>query len=142
LIFKQPAHKRLRAWRDFRQQLEVVPDPFSAVADFYSHVHCAKISSDPYDQATWPSPWELIEENEYCPINKLLGVAYSLQLTDRFKNWNPKIAIAVDNDNKCVYYLLYYRDKVYGYEDDAWIPAEILPKTLTIKKIYHLDSRH
>lgn len=139
MIFRQPSHKRLTAWIDFRKQLETAHDPLSAVAELYSQTPKVKRSSDPYDRTTWPTPWELIEENDYCPINKILGVAYSLGLTDRFSNWQPIITIAVDNSNKCVYYLLYHDDKVYGFEDDAWIPVKNLPKSLITKKIYKLD---
>ena len=142
MIFKHTSFKRLKAWRDFRQQLETVSNPLEVVAEVYSTAPRVKIYSDPYDQATWPTPWELIEENQYCPINQLLGVAYTLGLTERFKDWKPTITIAVDNDNKCVYYLLYYNDKVYGYEDDRWIPAKMLPKSLIVKKIYQLDHLH
>ena len=142
MIFKKPPQERLKAWHNFRQELETVPDPLGAVASLYSQAPRVRIYSDPYDRNTWPTPWQLIEENEYCPINRLLGIAYSLQLTDRFKDWQPKITIEVDNSNKCVYYLLYYRDKVYGYEDDLWIPAKSLPKSLTVNKVYELESLH
>lgn len=141
-IFHQPSYKRLKAWHDFRQQLETEEDPFNLVAKVYAEVPRVKVYSDPYDQATWPTPWELIEENEYCPLNQVLGVAYSLGLTERFKDWCPKITIAVDNDNKCVYYLLYHDDKVYGYEDNKWIHVKTLPKTLITKKIYSLGCLH
>jgi hypothetical protein len=140
LIFRQPSYKRLKAWAEFRNYLETASDPHEAVAQLYSQTPRVKVYSDPYDQTTWPSPWELIEENEYCPINQLLGVAYSLGLTERFKDWQPKITIELDKKDKCVYYLLYHDDKVYGFEDDRWIPAKNLPKSLTTKKIYTLDS--
>lgn len=142
MIFNKPSKQRLRAWHDFRQQLETSSDPLNDVANLYSHAPAVKIYSDPYDQATWPTPWELLEENEYCPFNQTLAVAYSLKLTNRFKEWRPKIAITVDNEDKCVYYLLYHRDKVYGYKKHAWIPVEMLPTSLTAKKIYYLDSLH
>jgi hypothetical protein len=141
-IFQKPPTKRLQAWHDFRQQLETVEDPLSTVAKIYAGAPRVKVYSDPYDQSTWPTPWELIEENEYCPLNQVLGVAYTLGLTDRFKYWKPKIAIEVDNSNKCVYYLLYHDDKVYGYEDNQWIPIKSLPKTLIAKKIYCIDGLH
>ena len=142
MIFKKPSKQRLRAWYDFRQQLETSCNPLDDVATLYSHAPAVKIYSDPYDQTTWPTPWELLEENEYCPFNQTLAVAYSLKLTSRFKDWQPKIAITIDNDNKCVYYLLYHLDKVYGFEKDKWISIKTLPVSLTVKKIYYLDSLH
>ena len=142
MIFKYPLEKRLIAWREFRQQLETSSNPLDDVAKFYSYSPRTRVYSDPYDQSTWPTPWELLEENEYCPINQLLGVAYSLQLTERFQDWIPTIAIAVDSISKSVYYILYCNNKVYGYEENQWIQVELLPKSLNIKKIYSLESRH
>ena len=142
MIFDSLPTKRLKQWVEFRNQLEVSADPLSDVARLYSEAPKVKVYSDPYDKSTWPTPWELIEENEYCPFNQVLGVAYSLGLTERFKDWQPKIAIAVDTSNMCVYYLLYYNDMVYGFEDDVWTSVKNLPKSLSIKRIYNLDSLH
>ena len=141
-LFNLPIDKRMVAWKDFRQQLETVPEPLVSVAELYSRAPRTKIYSDPYDRTTWPTAWELIEENIYCPLNQLLGVAFTLRLTNRFQEWTPTIAITVDKITKSVYYILYCNDMVYGYEEDAWIEVARLPKSLSIMKIYNLDSNH
>ena len=128
-------------WYDLRQQLEVSKTPFELVAEFFERRPKVKVYTDPYDQATWPTPWELIDEDEYCPFNIILGICYTIQLTERFKNCQPKINVSIDSVNKTVYYLLFVEDKVYGY-DDVWIDAKDLPKSLKTQKIYPMKQLH
>ncbi len=128
-------------WYELRQRLEWDPNPLETVADFFEKLPKVKIYTDPYDSETWPTPWELIEENEYCPFNLILGICYTIQLTDRFKSCQPKINVAIDNFNKTVYYLLIIKDKVYGY-DSKWIELKDLPNSLKTQKIYRMKELH
>ena len=131
------SQQNLSAWYKLRQHLETATDPLGDVAHFFSKLPRVKRYTDPYDNTTWPTPWELITENEYCDFNRILGMCYSLQLTDSFKNCYPKINVVIDTINKTVYYLLLVEDKVYGYDDD-WIEA----KTLYTKHREFLRKRH
>jgi hypothetical protein len=133
---------RLSAWYNLRQQLETSNDPFLDVTRFFLKLPRVKIYTDPYDSSTWPTPWELISENEYCEFNIILGICYTLQLTERFNNIKPKINVAVDAVNKTVYYLLVIDDKVYGYLDEEWTSVDQLPKTLKSQKIYNMKPLH
>lgn len=138
-MFKIPEHctqKRLAAWRELRQHLETSATPFDDAANFFNQFPKIKIYTDPYDQSTWPTAWELIEENQYCPFNTLLGICYTLQLCERFSEISPQIVISIDNETKTVYYFLIINDLVYGYEDGAWIDADRLPNSLKNIKIY------
>lgn len=128
-------------WYELRQRLEWDPNPLDTVANFFESLPKVKIYTDPYDPDTWPTPWELIDENEYCPFNIILGICYTIQLTERFKSCHPKINVVIDNINKTVYYLLIVEDKVYGY-DSKWIELKNLPKSLKIQKIYRMKELH
>jgi len=75
---------RLSQWAEFRDNLEDYVDPIQATIDQYSKAPEVSIHTDPYDQTSWPTPWELIKENHYCAFCKLLGIAFTLQLTDSF----------------------------------------------------------
>jgi hypothetical protein len=130
--------KRLAAWQQLRQHLENSATPFDDVVEFFNNFPQVKVYTDPYDQSTWPTAWELIEENEYCPFNMLLAVCYTLQLCTRFENSKPKISISVDKLSKSVYYMLLIDKLVYGYEDGVWIPIEHLPNSLKNIKIYSM----
>jgi hypothetical protein len=132
----------LNDWYEFRQQLEKSSDPYDDVHQYFQKVPHVKVYTDPYDQTTWPTAWELITENEYCQFNIVLAVCYTLQLIDKFKDTPATVKISIDNSNKVVYYLLFIDDKVYGYDPDGWIPAVDLPKTLSNIKIYMMPPLH
>jgi hypothetical protein len=129
-------------WYKFRQDLELVPNPLEETGKFFLSKPRVKFYTDPYDQSTWPRPWELITENEYCPFNLILGICYTLQLTERFNDITPTIAIAVDINSKEAYYLLIIEDQVFGYLDEEWTSTKNLPNTLKIKKKFKMESLH
>jgi hypothetical protein len=141
LVTNRLQQTRQLAWYQLRQTLETSEDPFSDVAKFFLRLPRVKFYTDPYDSATWPTPWELIDENEYCEFNLILGMCYTMQLTERFKDTCPTINLAIDNVNKTVYYLLCIEEKVYGY-DDSWISVSELPKSLKMQKIYAMKPLH
>lgn len=132
----------IKNWYNLRQRLETDETPFLTVVKYFLKFPKVKIYTDPYDQSTWPTPWELIAENQYCRINFLLAVAYSLQLTERFSNISPEIAIAIDSYSKTVYYLLIINDQVLGYADCIWCTVNDLPKSLIIQKKIQLGKLH
>ena len=35
------------------------------------------------DQATWPDPWQLLEDNIFCSLARGLGMLYTISLLDR-----------------------------------------------------------
>ena len=133
---------RQLAWYQLRQNLETSEDPFFDVAKFFLQLPRVKFYTDPYDSSTWPTPWELIDENEYCEFNLILGMCYTMQLTERFKDAHPTINVATDTINKTVYYLLKIKDKVYGYADEEWIDITDLPISLKIQKMYAMKPLH
>jgi hypothetical protein len=141
LVTDRLQQTRQKAWYQLRQTLETSEDPFSDVAKFFLRLPRVKFYTDPYDSSTWPTPWELIDENEYCEFNLILGMCYTIQLTERFKDTRPTINLAIDIDSRTVYYLLCIDERVYGY-DDSWIRVSELPKSLKMQKIYPMKPLH
>jgi len=141
LVTNRLQQTRQLAWYQLRQNLETSEDPFSDVAKFFLRLPRVKFYTDPYDSSTWPTPWELIDENEYCEFNLILGICYTIQLTERFKDCRPTINLAIDNVSRTVYYLLCIDDKVYGY-NDSWTLVSELPKSLKMQKIYPMKPLH
>ena len=135
-------YSRFSSWISLREKIETSATPLEDVTRYFLNKPRVKIYTDPYDSSTWPTPWELIDENEYCEFNIILGICYTIQLTERFKNSQPKINVAIDKINKVVYYLLFVDDKVYGYIEEKWIDVGQLPKTLTVQKIYNMKPLH
>jgi hypothetical protein len=142
LIADRQQHVRFASWIKLREHLEKSNDPLQDVSAYFLKLPRVKFYTDPYNSITWPTPWELIDENEYCEFNIILGICYTLQLTERFKFCQPKINVALDTVNKTVYYLLFIDDKVYGYIEEEWASVEELPKTLKMQKIYAMKPLH
>jgi len=115
-MFDKNKEDRLRAWVDFRKQLETSSDPIQDTIDLYHFAPLVNIQVDPYNNELWPDPWELLYDNKYCDFAKILGIASTLKLTDRFSDEPMMIHIFTDRENSEVKYLLFLQDKIIGYE--------------------------
>jgi len=127
-MFEKKFEERLVLWRQFRETLEFSEDPIQDAIDFYSCVPLMNIAADPYTPSTWPDPWELLEENNYCPFVKILAICYTLQLTDCFSKQNFEIHILHDNENSQTHYVLFVGDRVVGYTGDTHVHRSEIPK--------------
>jgi hypothetical protein len=112
-MFEKKYEDRLLEWKQFRKQLDTSNDPLQEVFDFYSQAPLVTIQTDPWDQNSWPEPWELLKENIYCPFVKILAICYTLQLTERFSQCQFQIHITQDEEN--IRYLLTVGDACIGY---------------------------
>jgi hypothetical protein len=139
-MFDKPFEERLAAWRDFRDGLEESEDPLRDLVNFYKHSPFVSMHTDPWDPKTWPGPWQLLDENRYCEFAIVLGMCYSLQLTDRFKGSTFEIHISTNNEKSESYYLLYVDDYVLGYDPDEVIHRKDLPDALFSQRIYPMTE--
>ena len=135
-MFDNTYEDRLRAWHEFRNSLETIDDPLQRTIEHYQNAPFASTYTNPWDQATWPTPWELVQENQYCDFCKLLGICYSLQLTDKFSKDLFEIHISTDSIDSKTYYLLYIDDFIIGYEQDTYVQKSSLPSTIYSQRIY------
>lgn len=120
-MFDKSEGERLRLWHQFRQTLEHSKDPIQDTIDFYSSAPLTSISMDPYDSESWMNPWELLNYNMYCDFGKILGIGYTISLTDRFSSKPKMIHISTNKKVAETKYLLYIGDTVVGYEYDTWV---------------------
>ena len=133
---KTDYEKRLTAWREFRETLETHEDPLQAVIDFYETAPYVSIHTDPWTQDMWPDPWELVFENQYDNFCRVLGMCYSLQLTERFKGSSFEIHIGIDRKKSSTLYLLYIDNKVIGLKEREYVDRNEVPKSFTPQTIY------
>lgn len=141
-MFEKRYEQRLEAWSSFRDSLEESEDPLRDVVTFYSNAPYVSIHTDPWDQSTWPTPWELLNENLYDDFCRVLGMCYSLQLTDRFKGSTFEIHICTLNNLSQIYLLFIDNGKyVLGYDDEI-ISTENLPSDLRSQEIYRMPGLH
>jgi hypothetical protein len=141
-MFDKSFEERMSDWRNFRNSLETAKDPIREVIDMYKHAPFVSMHTDPWDQAIWPSPWELLHENRYCEFCVVLGMCYSLQLTDKFKRSNFEIHISTNNEIAESYYLLYVDDLVLGFTKDSAVDKRDLPDALISQRIYQMPRLH
>jgi len=139
-MFDKTYEIRLALWRDFRNSLEEADDPFRSVLELYNKSPHVNFHTDPWTQSMWPDPWELINENQYDSFCRVLGMCYSLQLTERFKESDFEIHISTDKKNSLTCYLLIVDNVVVNWEDDSQISKSELPDTLVSQTIYTMPS--
>lgn len=114
-------YARLKIWKDFRETLEHSDFPYEDAVKFFDCLPTSNIAADPYDDKTWPGPWTLIQENDYCRFTKTLGICYSLQLTERFSHSQFEIHIGIDKEiNDLVYTISIDNDSIVSYNDN-WL---------------------
>jgi hypothetical protein len=127
-MFDKSYVERIKAWRTFRLTLEETISPFEDTIEFWNNAPLSSIAADPYDKTTWPTPWEMIEENRYCDFTKILAIYYTLQLTDRFSSSRFEIHITLDEKESVIRYLLFVDNLTIGYYYNKSIDATDLPK--------------
>lgn len=138
-MFDKTYDQQVLVWKEFRRKLETAEDPINDCIAFYSKAPFTSIHTDPYDETTWPTPWELLHENQYCNFCIVLGICYTLQLTERFKDSNFEIHIDVEKETKERVYLLHLDDKVIGL-GDCWVNKVDLNGSFYPEKIYNMKK--
>jgi hypothetical protein len=140
-MFDRTYEQRLKDWTEFRTVLDhTVEDPLILAIQKYKWAPTVSIHTDPWTRETWPSPWELIEENTYCEFCKLLGICYTLQLTDKFSQAKFEIHIGIDDSKSASYYLLFIDQFIIGYLDDSYIHANDLPPSFRSQQVYSMHT--
>jgi hypothetical protein len=87
----------------------------------------------PHEVSTWPGPWDLLNDNEYCQTARGLGMIYTLLLTGAH---NVDFCIATDDNNEDVALVLVDNAK---YVMNYW-PESVLNNNLAdFKVIQNID---
>ena len=77
--------ERLESWAQLRQQcrrldsepaLTKINQCWFQTAWSAYHLHWD-------DQEDWPDPWQLLSDNQYCPVARGLGIMYTITMLDR-----------------------------------------------------------
>lgn len=132
---------RLSAWKKLRTQIDIESDPIQTAINFWSPIPESTRNIDPYDSATWPEPWEMIEENSFCEYTKILAIGYTLMLTEKYKDWHYEIRVGLDRKQSKLYYMLLAGEHVVGFEDGKSVHISKLPKNIHIEKTHVLSKQ-
>ena len=98
------------------------------------------IATDPWDKSMWPTPWELIFENQYDEFCSVLGKCYSLQLTDRFSGSVFEIHIGIDREQSRTCYLLIIDKSIVIGWSDSYEDIKIIPNSFNTQKIFTMPK--
>lgn len=139
-MFDKNPEDRLRAWAEFRNNLQTSKDPIQEVINLYENAPTVSIQMDPYDTDTWLSPWELLLENQYCKFAKILGITYTLALSEVFSIDDFEITIITDKEKSEVKYVLFIADNVIGYHDNFYCKKDKIPNDIVIEKCYNVQN--
>ena len=81
-IFQLEFESKLREWAELRQNL--VPKPLDQkcieIDNFWQQCPMVNHYLHPIDMESWPDPWELLNEGNYCKYARALGMIYTLIL--------------------------------------------------------------
>lgn len=141
-MFDLDPDSRISAWSNFRAGLNDSRTPLIDLINFWRNAPFIPFNKnvDPYNQYAWPTPWDIIVDNHYDDFTKSLMMAWSLKLTDKFKNSKIEIKTYTDDENNKVYNLVVIDDKdVINYNDNSLIDVQELPDSIRLENLIEVD---
>ena len=108
-MFKLSPRDRLDRWKSFRHNLNKIPidQAIDKTNQLWASCPFTPFYLDSVSLTDWPSPWTLLVENYYCDLAKVLGIVYTLHLTDHGKNIYPEIRTYNHVENRHNYHIAY-----------------------------------
>lgn len=93
-------HQRLDAWTRLRFQAAQLPvdQALLAINQWWFRAPWTPYHLHWDDQADWPDPWQLLDDNIYCSLARALGIVYTITLLDR-KDITDAVLSEFDSDN-------------------------------------------
>jgi hypothetical protein len=142
-MFNQNIDDRLSSWAKHRAHLNDSISPFVDVWEFWQHAPYIPYNNkiDPYHQASWPSPWEIIVDNKYDDFTKAVMIAWTLKLTKRFEKSKIEVKTYVDKAKSRQYNIVCVEDTwAINYSDNGPISLEIMPDSFLLENLVELGT--
>ena len=95
--FMLPSQDRLEHWKNFRTELSTFSsdEQLARVAAYWALAPLSKMAYDIERPETWPGPWEMISEGQWCRNS----VAIGMECTLRLAGWNSsRLQLAMIRD--------------------------------------------
>jgi hypothetical protein len=135
-MFNKQPEERLTAWKELRERIDASSDPLTDVALFWSNAPLIPFNHniDQYNAQSWSTPWEIIVENKYDDFTLSLMIAWTLKLTNKFRDSNIEIKSMVDEKRTKLYNLVYVDNtSVLNYDKWTSVSVEDIPKSLLVE---------
>jgi hypothetical protein len=141
-MFDLSPDERLTAWTDLRRDLDTSKNPLEKLIEFWDHPPYVPYNRniDPYNQRSWPTPWEIIIENKYDDFTKVLMMGWTLKLTDKFKESKVEIKTYADIEKNREYNLLHVDDSVViNYVDNCLSTIDDIPDSFRLENLIEVN---
>ena len=139
-MFKLPTSERLSRWKSFRNELNTlsIDNALHRTLEFWKSCPFKPFYLTVEDSDSWPDPWQLIEENYYCDLAKVLGIVYTMHLTLHSSELEPEIRVYYDTETKYTYHIAYLcRGKyVLNLIEDEIVNKEQINQRFKLKHCY------
>ena len=129
MFLESTVEQRISQWREFRENLSQSDSPLQDVVDLWRTAPRIDRHLDPWQSQRWPTPWELLEENRFCPVSMPLMMGYTLKLSTHFSDKDILIKTFIDHSSQRYYTCIIIDDKVLNYTDRVCSVDE-LPSSL------------
>lgn len=139
MFFDTSVDQRITQWREFRNTLEDCPDPFKRTLEYWQKAPVAEKYLNQYNSQEWPTPWELLKENRFCPVSIPLMIGYSLKLTTRFTEVPVLIKISIDIRSQRYYNLVQVDNTIIDYENNSIVISSELPEQVVCQEVVELS---
>jgi hypothetical protein len=130
--------ERISQWREFRNTINDCEDPFTRTLEFWNKAPRIDKYLNQYNSQEWPTPWEVLKQNRYCPVAIPLMIGWTLKLTTKFTKEPVLIKISIDHKTKRVYNLVNIKDKIIDWENNMVCISSKLPSSVVCQEVVEL----
>jgi hypothetical protein len=140
-MFKLSTSDRLGYWKQFRTEIDsmTLHEAIIATNELWQSCPFIPYYLEPDKPEEWPDPWQLITENYYCDIAKVLGIVYTLHLSKHSTLLTPEIRIYLDTKSRYSYHIAWLNEGKYivNLSEDVIVNKEqIENQNLKLKHCY------
>jgi hypothetical protein len=139
-VFDEHGTQRLAAWRQFRQSLETSETPLQDVAKLWTHAPFVNSYLDPQLPTEWPDPWHLMLDLRLDDLALVLGMLYTIKLTQRFSHTVCEIHMSMSPEKNSTQYLLLVDNAHVLNLDHGAVVEKQRMDSLNTKTIYSVSS--
>lgn len=83
-IWAHSPYTKLCAWKNLREDISALSpaDALNLTSAWWQSSSAVRRTFDPWKIDKWPNPWNLLYQSEQCPNSIILGIYYTLALTN------------------------------------------------------------
>jgi hypothetical protein len=104
MVWPLSYEQRLAEWHRLRESNldRPLPNALLNVNDWWQEVPWAPYYLHWDDVDTWPDPWDLLANQQFCSLAKALGIVYTLHMMERSDVKDLQIASGTDSADNLV----------------------------------------